>query len=221
MTRSDPRPDIIQACHDMTSAQLVSGLSGNISARDPQGAWITPSGMAYDALEPEDMVLVGWDGEVKRGRRRPSVEKGMHLACYQADPTIGAVVHAHPVYLSVLAINGEVLPVVLDSLAGALGGPVPVVPYAPSATSELAALVGDRIASHRALILQNHGLVVAGDDVRSALTLAVLVERTAMSYVLARAIGTPAVLPEGVVKERREFVLTRYGQKEEKGAPSR
>lgn len=203
---------ILETCRDLVAQGLVSGTAGNVSARDGDLIWITPSGMAYGTLVAADLVAVGADGKVAAGGRRPSVELPMHLACYRADAGIQAVVHTHPVHVMALAMLGWPLPPVLDSLAGRFGGEVPVLPYAPSASAELAAIVGRRAAAHPAMILRQHGLVVTGATLSEALDTTLLVEKSAAAYLLARSVGDVAPLAPEIVAERYRFVRTRYGQ---------
>lgn len=214
MTTRDPRERILEAARKMAALGLVSGASGNVSVRAPGGFWITPSGLEYDVCLPDDVVRIAADGSRLEGRRAPSVETPMHLAAYRASPEIGAVVHSHPVHVTALAMLGWDLPPVLDSLAGQFGGPVPILPYQPSASAALAAQVEAAIARHPALILQNHGLVVGAAGLDQALSLTVLVERSAEAYLLARSAGEVRVLPDETVRERHIFVRTRYGQRE-------
>ncbi|MHB1980445.1 MAG: class II aldolase/adducin family protein [Sulfobacillus sp.] len=213
----DPRQALIDGARRLVAQGLTAGLSGNLSLATAECIWITPSGMAYDTLRVEDIVAVSREGAVSPGQRRPSVELGMHLGCYRADATISAVVHAHPTAVIALAMLGEDLPCVTDSLAGSLGGGVPCVPYAPSASPELAELVATTIGAHRALILASHGLVTAGATLDAAIDLALLVERTANSYLLARAVGPGRQLPAAVALARRRFVLEDYGQTPSEG----
>lgn len=204
----------MEAGRTLTRTALVSGTSGNLSCRTERGVWITPSGLPYDELTALDLVLTDIEGHPIEGLRDASVELPMHLAAYRARDDIRAVVHTHPVHVTALAMLGWELPPVLDSLAGVLGGPVPVLDYAPSGSMELAAQVGAAMGVHPALILKNHGLVVGHATLRGALDMTHLIERSAHAYLLARQAGTPEVLPSEVVAERRSFVLGRYGQRE-------
>ena len=206
------RASILAVCRELVVQGLVSGTAGNVSARDGDRLWITPSGMAYAVLTADDLVAAGPDGGIVAGRRRPSVELPMHLACYAADEGVQAVVHTHPVHVMALSMLGWPLPPVLDSIAGRFGGEVPVLDYAPSGSAELAAIVGRSAPEHPAMILRQHGLVVTGKTLAEALDTTLLVERSAAAYLLARSAGEVAPLPPEVVAERRAFALTRYGQ---------
>lgn len=212
------RASILAVCRDLVAQGLVSGTAGNVSARDGDLVWITPSGMAYATLTADDLVAAGRDGAIVAGGRRPSVELPMHLACYAADEAVRAVVHTHPVHVMALSMLGWPLPPVLDSLAGRFGGEVPVLDYAPSASAELAAIVGRSAPQHPAMILRQHGLVVTGETLAQALDTTLLVEKSAAAYLLARSAGEVVPLPPEVVAERRAFVLTRYGQTVDEGS---
>lgn len=206
------RGAILATCRDLVTHGLVSGTAGNVSARAGDLVWITPSGMAYATLQPADLVAVGLDGRIAAGARRPSVEFPMHLACYAAHGGVRVVIHTHPVHVMALAMLGWPLPPVLDSLAGRFGGEVPVLDYAPSASAELAAIVGRAVPAHPAMILRQHGLVVTGETLSQALDTTLLVEKSAEAYLIARSVGEVAPLPAAVVAERRAFARTRYGQ---------
>lgn len=208
----DPRQALIDGALRLVAQGLTAGLSGNLSLATAECVWITPSGLAYHTLGVEDIVAVSRDGVARPGQRRPSVELGMHLGCYRADSEISAVVHAHPTSVIALAMLGEGLPCVTDSMAGSFGGGVPCLPYEPSASCGLADMVAAAIGAHRALILASHGLVTAGATLDGAIDLALLVERTATSYLLARAVGSVHELPTEVARARRRFVLEEYGQ---------
>lgn len=208
----DRRDELLAGALRLLALDLTAGLSGNLSLAEEDGIWITPSGMPYPDLGADDLVWVARDGSRITGRRQPSVELGMHLACYRARTDIGAVVHAHPTAVIALAMLGEGLPCVTDSLAGAIGGGVPCLAYQPSASQALADSVAVEAAHHPALILASHGLVTTGPGLEAAIDLALLVERTAQSYLKARAIGAVRVLPDDVAASRRRFVLEQYGQ---------
>ncbi len=212
MTGEDRRQELLEGALRLLTLGLTAGLSGNLSLASGDGIWITPSGMPYPELVIDDLVWVARDGSQVTGRRRPSVELGMHLACYRADGGIGAVVHAHPTAVIALAMLGEGLPCVSDSLAGALGGGVPCLAYEPSASQALAEAVGEAAGAHPAMILASHGLVTTGPSLTAAIDLALLVERTADSYLRARAVGRPNELSAETAASRRRFVAERYGQ---------
>jgi|GEM_PF-79449 len=209
----ETKQDLLAAGRELVRMGLVQGTSGNLSVRTRRGVWITPSGMDYDALVATDLVLVDLEGRIIEGHRDPSVELPMHVEIYRQAEAVRAVVHSHPVHVTALAMLGWDLPPVLDSLAGAFGGPVPALDYAPSGSPDLARFVSDACRDHPALILKNHGLIATGTGLHEALRSTQLVERSAEAFLLARAVGEVRALPDEIVRERRRFVLSSYGQR--------
>src|ERR671910_1157840 len=150
----------------MSESGLVVGTSGNVSTRTPDGnVLVTPSGLAYAAMEPEDVVLVDLDGVVIEGDFDPSVETPMHTGIYRARPETGGIVHTHARYSTTLAyLNREIPPVhyLLAVLSDEVR--VPLARYATYGTEELARnaanVLGD---SHKACLLSNHGTIAVGE----------------------------------------------------------
>lgn len=181
------REDLVAAARRLAERGYVVGADGNLSVRLGDRVLVTPSGVAYERLDPEALVEVDLAG---RGGANPSSELALHLAVYAARPDALAVVHAHPVYACALAVLREPLPALLDEVGPVLGGEVRVAAYAPSGSRELgaaavAALAGDR---HGAL-LANHGTVTLGRDLDQAFYRLEVLERAARVYLLARAGG--------------------------------
>src|SRR5215212_12098375 len=181
----------------MSESGLVIGTSGNVSARTPDGAvLVTPSGLDYAAMEPEDIVLLDLDGAVLEGPFEPSVEWPMHTRIYRARPETGGIVHTHARYSTTLAcLNWEIPPVhyMLASLSDE--GRVPVASYATYGTEELACSAAQALGlTHRACLLRNHGTISVGATVSEAYSRTELLEQMAEIYYRARAAGEPVVL---------------------------
>jgi len=187
---------------------LVRGTSGNISARDPESGnvAITPSGMDYERVQPEDIVVVGMDGETIEGNRRPSVEKPLHLAFYRGLPDVLAVVHTHSPYATALSMVYPEIPTAMPEIIFALGGSVPVAPYTTPGTEKLGLGALEVIGDRKGVILQNHGPVTIGETLDRALHRAVALEDAAYIYSLALQIGKPFLLSDEETRKLRAKV---------------
>ena len=190
------RGEIVAALRRLEAAGLGHGTSGNVSARDRETGLIavSPTSIGYDVLEPGDVSVVSEEGELVEGKT-PSTELPMHLSILTGRPEAGAVVHTHSPYATALGLVVDEIPVLLAEVAAAVGGPIPIVPYAPTgerATGEAVLSAGDAWAA----IVRNHGPVCLGRDLGEALRCAFAVEEGARAFALARAHGEPEKLPE-------------------------
>ncbi len=208
---------LVEAGKRMLAEGLTVETWGNLSLRDPETGlvYITPSGMDYRAIVPEDIVVLRPDGAIFEGARRPSVEAGLHLAVYAARADANAIVHTHPLSSMVFACIGEEIPVLSDEAAQALGGPVPICDYALPGTAELAAACVKGLGEKAlACLLQSHGAVCLGADMDAAFKTARVLELTAELYWRIRAMGAEPrpISPENVQK-MWDFVHNEYGQR--------
>jgi L-fuculose-phosphate aldolase len=190
----ETRRAIIDACLEMNTVGLNQGTSGNISVRSDDGLLITPSGLRYDRMTPEDIVWVGFDGATQ-GTRKASSEWRFHRDVLAARPEFGAVVHAHPTYATTLAIHGRSIPAVHYMVAAAGGPDIRCAPYATFGTAELSTLVVEALADRSACLLAHHGMIACGPTLERAMWLAAEVEALARQYHGALQIGEPPVLP--------------------------
>jgi L-fuculose-phosphate aldolase len=193
----DLRKEIVHTCRRMSVSGLVAGTEGNVSARTPEGnVLITPSGLDYAVMEPEDIVVVSLDGETLDGAFEPSVETPMHTGIYRSRPETLGVVHTHARFSTTLAcLNWEILPVhyMLASLSDE--GRVPVARYATYGTEELARNAAQVLGrAHRACLLRNHGTIAVGTTVSEAYSRTELLEQMAEIYYRARTAGEPVIL---------------------------
>lgn len=172
---------------------LVSGPGGNISARLPGSnlVLIKASGVPFRDMRPGDVVVVDLDGNVVEGRGGPSKEVRFHLGIYRARPDVGAVLHTHSPWASAYAALGRPIPLVVAWARDRLGR-VPVVGYAPPGSAELARMVVEAFRDPRvsAALLKDHGVVVAGRDLRDALDLAEVVEDAAKVAALCELLSS-------------------------------
>jgi L-fuculose-phosphate aldolase len=198
----------------MSESGLVVGTSGNVSTRTPDGTvLVTPSGLAYAAMEPEDVVLVDLDGTVVEGSFEPSVETPMHTGILRARPEIGGIVHTHARYSTTLAcLNWEIPPIHYMLAVLSDEGRVPLARYATYGTEELARNATDALgSSHTACLLSNHGTIAVGGSVTEAYVSTELLEEMAELYYRARIAGEPVVLtPEQMAEVSAK--IHDYGQ---------
>lgn len=175
---------IIEVGWRLVEANLTDGLSGNISARGPDGvtALITPSALDYRLLTERDLVRIHLGSGKAEGRRKPSSEWRLHVAIYRTRPDINAVIHQHATWASAVAVARKTIPVLIDEAADI--GSIPTAPYAPSASEELAETAARELAKgSNAILLANHGAVVVGRDLHEATRRAVELERLAKIYI--------------------------------------
>lgn len=192
----ESRAAMVSACREMAALGINQGTSGNISVRVADGLLLTPSGLPYDVMAPEDIVRMRWDGSWEaHGRNRPTSEWRFHHAILQARPELGAVVHAHPPYCSMLAILERDIPAIHYMIVAAGGDTIPCAPYATFGTDELSDHAVAALRQRDACLLAHHGMIAVGIDLARAMWLAVEVEVLAKQYHGCLQIGTPALLP--------------------------
>jgi L-fuculose-phosphate aldolase len=211
MTELELRQSVIATARAMSQRGLSPGRSGNVSCRWASGMLITPSGMAYDAIEPADIVAMTADGSIT-GARKPSSEWRFHLAAYMQRPDMQAIVHTHSMHATVLACAHKAIPAFHYMVAAAGGRDIPLVPYATFGTEALSRHVADGVAQRNACLMANHGQIAMGATLSAALELAADVEVLAEQYWKVLQLGPAHVLPD----DEMDRVIERfksYGQK--------
>jgi L-fuculose-phosphate aldolase len=197
MNHQDLREEVVEISRRMGVSELVVGTSGNISILTPEGdVLVTPSALDYEAIKPEDVVLVNMEGKVLEGSLAPSSETPMHVGIYRARTGVGAIVHTHSPFSTTLACLGWEIPAV-HYLVFALSdeGRVPVAPYETPNTEELARRASEALGdSHHACLLQNHGTITVGETLSEAYSRSERLEEMAMIYYRTRLAGEPLVL---------------------------
>jgi L-fuculose-phosphate aldolase len=207
------RQSIIDACLRMNALGINQGTSGNISLRHDAGMLVTPTSVPYEAMQPEQIVFMGFDGSFDSSQR-PSSEWRFHLDILRARPEVNAVVHAHPPYATTLAIMGREIPAVHYMVAVAGGDSIRCAPYATFGTEELSRHAVSALKDRLACLLAHHGMIAIGPSLSKAIWLAVEVETLARQYHGCLQIGTPPQLSKAEI----ENVLGRmagYGPTEE------
>jgi len=183
---------------------------GNVSSRTSilDRYVITPSQVPRYMIKSSDILVINGKGDVIEGKRNPSVETGMHLQIYSKRSDVSAVIHFHSLYATALASLHETIPPFLEETIPFLGENVPTVEYAMAGTEELASNVATGLSNRNAVLLANHGAVVCGKDLRDSFHKALLLEKAARVYLLAKSIGTPRTLPESSVEMGKELFRT-------------
>ncbi|HZK43269.1 MAG TPA: class II aldolase/adducin family protein [Syntrophomonadaceae bacterium] len=204
---------VYETAIEIYSSNLVTGTWGNVSHRINSDLFIiTPSGMDYNSLESEDMLVVDKDGQVIEGKYKPSIETPMHISIYQARPDVNAIVHVHSPYATAFAVANKAIPVILEETAQVIGHPVEVAAYAICGSEELADEVTQCVSNkEKAVLLANHGLVALEENMEAALKVCFIAEKTAMIAMYASQIGQINVLSkEDILILNEDFKS--YGQ---------
>lgn len=176
--------------------RLMAGTSGNASCYDPETGLmaITPSGVDYRALTPDSLAVMRTDGSVVEGRLPPSSEWRLHAEVYKTVPEARALLHTHSRSATAFAVCRRPIPPTLIECGLFLGGEVPVAPYAPNGTQEVAELTAETLRGHVCCLMANHGVAARGRTMEEAYLRACYAEDAADIYLRARLIGEPVVL---------------------------
>ena len=212
------RQEVIRTCLFVRDqVGYFVGTWGNISVRLENGLLVTPSRMIYDDVTPDDLVIVGWEGGVVRGRRVPTSEVELHRQILRQRPDIGTLIHGHSPWASVCACAHCSIPVLTDDMAEVIGGEVHCAPHvAAGRHCELALAAAESIGSDAcAVLLGNHGVVAGGRDLAEAVVASQFVEKAAMILIHAQAIGGVRPIAEELWREERHRYLYKYGKPED------
>ena len=205
------RQQVIDTALAMNRERLSLGSSGNVSARWDGGMLITPTGVPYEDLLPDDVVFVDADGTPAEGALKPSSEWPFHLTAYDARPDAGAVVHCHSLNAIALACARKSIPAFHYMVAVAGGNDIPLARYATFGSDELAVNIGKALTDRKACLMANHGQIACGATLEDALHLAAQVEELAAQYIKTMEAGTPQLLgDEEMARVIEKF--SSYGQ---------
>ncbi len=201
---------------ELTRWQLVAWTAGNVSARVPGRDLlvIKPSGVSYDELSAESMVVCDLDGTLVEGEHAPSSDTAAHAYVYKHMPEVGGVVHTHSTYATAWAARGEAIPCVLTMVADEFGGDIPVGPFALIGDDSIGRGIVETLRTSRskAVLMQNHGPFTVGKDARAAVKAAVLLEDVARTVHVARQLGDPLPIAQQDVDALYDRYQNVYGQ---------
>lgn len=208
------RKNVIEKGIELIASKLTVGTWGNISSR-VQGKnciAITPTGMSYDTLVPEDIVVVDLEGNIVDGRRKPSIEVPLHLAIYNTREDVRAIIHTHSACATAMAVARKEIPGAVEDLVQIVGGNVRVNEYAPPGTEQLGLNTVKALEGRNAVLLANHGMLGVGRDLEEALKVCQVVEKSAQIVIYAQLLGGVVELSPVEIEGMRNFFLHGYGQ---------
>ena len=208
------RDDVARLHEELVRYELVIWTGGNISGRVPGADLfvIKPSGVVYDELAPENMILCDLDGNVipdtPGWERSPSSDTAAHAYVYRNMPEVGGVVHTHSTYATAWAARGESIPCVITAMADEFGGDIPVGPFAIIGDDSIGHGIVETLTGHRsrAVLMQNHGVFTIGKDAKDAVKAAVMAEDVARTVHIARQ-GGPLI---PIAQESIDALFDRY-----------
>lgn len=213
MDENAAKREIIETARAMLAKGLVQGTGGNFSVRCARGMIITPSGMDYGSLTPDDLPVLSLGGELLEGFRKPSVERKLHAEIYRRRPDVNAVIHTHSVYATAAAVLRAPMPALTDNQAVLFGGEIPCAQYAPIGTQKLARSAAEALGSGFAVLIANHGALCAGATLAEAAMRCEMLEIFAKIYFLTALRGGGVPLTPEEIKTESEDVSRRYGQR--------
>ncbi len=210
------REEVCALHEQLTRYGLVVWTAGNVSARVP-GAdvmVIKPSGVSYDELTPENMVVTDLHGDVLEGDLAPSSDTAAQAYVYRYMPDVGGIVHTHSTFATAWAARAEPIPCVLTMMADEFGGEVPVGPFALIGDDSIGRGIVETLRSSKspAVLMQNHGVFAIGKDARSAVKAAVMCEDVARTTHYARQLGEPVPIAPDLIESLYDRYQNAYGQ---------
>jgi len=208
------RKEVLEAALQLVRYGLVTLTGGNVSGRDKESGYIaiTPSGMDYEKLNPEDIVIVDSKGNMVEGKWKASVDLKDHLYIYRNKPNLYGIIHTHSPYACSFAMLHQEIPCCSTTLANEVGGSVPISKYSPVSEGGIGSAVIEAIGDKNACLLANHGVIAVGISVRHALVAAVMLEDGAKVYHLAKCKGDPIPLHPSEIEKAKNVFLYEYGQ---------
>jgi L-ribulose-5-phosphate 4-epimerase len=208
------KEQLVELHLELPKNNLVAWTGGNVSARDPETnlVVIKPSGVRYENLRPEHMVVLDMDGKQVEGSLKPSSDTYSHLYIYRHRPDVGGVVHTHSRYACAFAAVGKPIPVVLTAIADEFGGPIPCGGFALIGDEAIGKVVVESIGKSPAVLLKNHGVFTIGKNATAAVKAAIMTEDVAAAVWMALQIGVPDEIPAEDVAKLHARYTNVYGQ---------
>jgi L-ribulose-5-phosphate 4-epimerase len=209
------RQELVKQHANLWNAGLVVWSGGNISQRVENGFLIKPSGLLYEELTPESMVLCDLEGNVLEGDFAPSSDTASHAYVYRNMPEVGGVVHTHSNYACAWAAVEKPIPCVLTAIADEFGGEIPLGPFATIGDDSIGRGIVETLQGHRskAVLMRKHGVFSIGEDAKAALKAAIMCEDVAKSTFLAHQLGTPSPIEQKYVDSLFDRYQNVYGKK--------
>lgn len=214
------RTQVAELHNELVKNELIVWTGGNVSGRVPGYDLfvIKPSGVVYDELSPENMILCDLDGNVIQGsdgsERSPSSDTAAHAYVYRHMAHVGGVVHTHSTYAVAWAARGEEIPCVITAMADEFGGPIPIGPFAIIGDDSIGRGIVETLDGHRsrAVLMQNHGPFTIGKDAKDAVKAAVMCEDVARTVHIARQGGELIPIPQESIDSLFDRYQNVYGQ---------
>ena len=208
------RKKVIEACIFLQKTGYFIGTWGNISVRVENGFLLTPSRIDYRKMQPEDLVLMSWDGTKMKGHRLPSSEMNLHRLILKKRQNLGAMIHTHSPYASTVACTRKTIPVITEEMSQIIGNEVRCTKYIPAGrhmpfAKEVCQTMGNLSS---AVLLSNHGAVVGGRDLSEAVVAAQVLEKVSFIFINSKPIGGSKIIPDELIKEERDRFLYKYGK---------
>lgn len=219
LNHADLRRELHALHLELPKNALVAWTSGNVSARVGEQMLIKPSGVTFEDLTPESMVLTDLNAQVLEGTLSPSSDTATHAYIYRHLPEVGGIVHTHSPYATAWAANAREIPCFLTAMADEFGGPIPCGNFALIGGEQIGAEVVRVLRGHRspAIILQNHGVFTIGATPKAALKAAVMTEDVARTAFLAMQLGNPVPILQADIDSLHDRYTNVYGQKASTG----
>ena len=208
------KKEVYQAHISLIKKKLVMWTSGNLSARDPETnlVVIKPSGLLYNELSPDNLVVVDLTGRIVEGKLKPSVDMATHLYIYRYMSDVMSVIHIHSTYASTFAATGKPIPVCLTAMADFFGCDIPIGSLVLIGEEEIGREIVNKIGNSKAIIMKNHGPFTIGNNVNEALKSAIYLEESAKTLIIAKILGEPQSIPESIVNKLHKNYIEKYGQ---------
>lgn len=208
------RIEIYKLHMELPRNNLVSWTGGNLSGRDQQSGLVVikPSGIRYEQLAPENMVVVDLDGKVVEGEYKPSSDTAAHLYVYRHRPEMHGVVHTHSPFATAFAAAGMPIPPVLTAICDEFGGPIPLGGYAKVGGDEIGRILIESIGDSPAILMKNHGAFTIGLTPVEAIKAAIVLESVARTVYYAMQLGPVDEIPAEEVARAHRRYLEEYGQ---------
>jgi L-ribulose-5-phosphate 4-epimerase len=208
------KDELVQLHLELPKHNLVVWTGGNVSARDMETGLVVikASGIRYEEMRPEHMVVVDLEGKIVEGKLKPSSDTASHLYIYKHRPDVFGVVHTHSAYATAFAAVNKPIPVVLTAIADEFGGPIPCGEFALIGDEAIGKVVVESIGKSPAVLLKNHGVFTIGKNAKSAVKAAVMTEDNAKTVWMALQIGVPDVIPQEDVDKLHYRYTHVYGQ---------